>query len=306
MKKLFLLGLAITLFFACQKEQTQRYFSESPEIDSFKSSLTQYANGDWDAWSAHFADTTKFHVNSNKGISLEEFKNGQHEILSNFTSYGFLDKGSFIEMVLDSDDETWINYWGTWQGTLKANDKKIDIPVHITSRYIDGKVVDFYNYWDSAPLATELAEIEKVNNMPVEEKAIMTAINKVVEGWNAHDISNLRSLSTNKLTRTANGTVIANSIDEYETFMNTFVTGFPDFTVKLNNYDFKGNKLYIDWTVTGTHNGDFMGNAPTGKKIKTHGFSVWSMNKEGKFTREDAYYDNLDLFNQLGIAPPKA
>ena len=169
MKKLLLLGFAIILFVACQN-QPQRYFSESAEINSFNTSLEQYKNGEWDAWSAHFADTTKFHVNSNKGISLEEFKNGQHGITSNFSSYGFLDQGSFAEMVIDKDDETWVNYWATWQGTLKANDKKINIPVHITCRYIDGKVVDFYNYWDSAPLTTALAEIEAAKEAAAAEE----------------------------------------------------------------------------------------------------------------------------------------
>lgn len=306
MKKLFLLGLALILFIACQKEQTQRYFSESSEIDSFKSSVIEYANGDWDTWSSHFADTAKFYVNSNKAISLVEFKKGQQELLSNFSSYGFIEKGSFIEMVLDSDDETWINYWATWQGKLKANDQEISIPVHITQQYIDGKGVTLHNYWDSAPITAALGKIEAFNNLPDDEKAVMTAVNKVVEGWNAHDISNLKSLSVEKLKRTSNGILELNNIGDYEGFMKTFVTAFPDFKVSADKVDLKGNKVYINWTVTGTHNGDFMGNAATGKKIKTHGISVWTMNGNGKFVSEDAYYDNQVLFGQLGISAPAA
>jgi len=225
-------------------------------------------------------------------------------MLSNFSSYGFQDKDSFIEMVLDSEDETWVYYWANWHGTLKANGQEIDVPVHLASQYVDGKVVELHDYYDSAPITVALAEIEKANNMPVEEKVIMEAIDKVVKGWNDHDITNLKSLSIFNIKRITNGTTEINNIDEYEGFMKTFVTAFPDFKVSSDKVDFKDNKIYINWTVTGTHNGDFMGNAPTGKKIKTHGFSVWTMDSNGKFISEDAYYDNLVLFNQLGITPP--
>ena len=46
------------MFTACQQEQ--RYFSESPEIDSFKASISEYGSGNWEAWHSHFADTAKF------------------------------------------------------------------------------------------------------------------------------------------------------------------------------------------------------------------------------------------------------
>lgn len=304
MKNILLLGMSLIMLIACEK-QKQRYFIESPEINAFKASISEYGSGDWETWRTHFADTAKLYINSLKNISASDLENAQKEMLSSFSSYGFQEQGSFTEMVIDNDDETWVNYWANWHGTLKDNGKEIDVPVHITAQYIDGKVVEMYDYYDSSPIITALAEIEAYNAMPADEKAMMDAIDKVVAGWNAHDISNLKSLSIDNFIRTANGTIIANNIDEYEVFMNTFVTGFPDFAVKLDKYDIKGNKMYIDWTCTGTHNGDFMGNAPTGKKITTHGFSVWSMDKDGQLTREDAFYDNLEVFNQLGITPPK-
>ncbi len=39
----------------------------------------------------------------------------------------------------------------------------------------------------------------------------------------------------------------------------------------------------------------------------THGYSVWSFDRDGKVTREDAFFDNLELYNQLGytISAPK-
>lgn len=158
MKKLFLLGVTIILFTSCQ--QQQRYFSESAEIDLFKVSIADYGNGDWDGWRSHFADTAKLYVNSTKPITVSDLENAQKQLLSNFSSYSFLDKGSFIEMVLDAKDETWVYYWATWQGTLKANGEIIDVPVHIASQFKNGKIVQLVDYWDSAPITAALQKIE--------------------------------------------------------------------------------------------------------------------------------------------------
>lgn len=301
MRKLFLLGLTLIFITACEN-QKQRYFSESPEITSFKSSLEQYKNGDWDAWSSHFADTTKFHVNSNNGISIDEFKNGQLEILSNFTSYGFIDKGSFVEMVLDSEDETWVNYWATWRGKLKANNQEIDIPVHISSRYIDGKVVDFYNYWDSAPLTNALAEIEKANNMPVEEKAIAAAVDKLVnEFHNKKNTAILSEFLDDNYIRYMNDVKVATNPKELADAMNVFFTGFPDFKIKLlHKSPVFNNTQFLHWEMTGTNTGEFDGTPATGKKVKVTGLSRVHFNGEGRMDEENVFYDQLALMQQLG------
>jgi hypothetical protein len=159
MKKKLLLGLTLILLVACDQPK-QRYFSESPEIDSFKASITEYGNGDWDTWRTHFADTCKLYINSLKSIKVADLEAAQKELLSNFSSYGFQDKGAFAEMVVDKDEETWVNYWANWHGTLKENSKEIDVPVHITAQYINGKVVEMYDYYDSAPITLALQEIE--------------------------------------------------------------------------------------------------------------------------------------------------
>ena len=100
MRKILLLGLTLILFTSCQKKQ--RYFSESPELDMFKANISSYNNGDWDMWLTRFADTAKLYVNSLKSMTPADLENAQKELLSNFSSYGFQDKGSFAEMVVDA------------------------------------------------------------------------------------------------------------------------------------------------------------------------------------------------------------
>lgn len=47
-----------------------------------------------------------------------------------------------------------------------------------------------------------------------------------------------------------------------------------------------------------------MGNPATGKKINAHGYSVWLFDKDGKAAQEDAFYDNLVVYQQLGYSMP--
>tara|TARA_R110000868_G_scaffold82992_8_gene234430 strand:+ start:3903 stop:4817 length:915 start_codon:yes stop_codon:yes gene_type:complete len=300
MKKLPLLGLALLFLLSCNKEK-QRYFAHSPEMNSMKASITEYANGDWDAWSTHFADTAKFYVNSNKGLNIDEFKKGQLDLLSNFSSYGFVEKNSWMEMVVDTTEETWVNYWATWRGTLKATNREIDVPVHISSRFIDGKVVRLENYWDSAPITTALSKIEKENNLPVDEKAMLAQIDTFINEFNNNkDISVLSNILTDDYLRYLNGTKVATGAKELATNINVFHTGFPDLEVTIPHRSVNGNNVFVHWFFTGTNTGEFAGSPATGKKVKVEGLSRFHFNKDGKIDEEDVFYDNLSVMEQLG------
>ena len=137
MRNILLTGLAILLFAACNQEQ--RYTQNSPEIDSFKAVIEDYNNQDWDEMKTHYADTAKtFNNSSDMGMSIAEMIDYHKESLSNLESRGFLNKDQEYEMVVTDDGETWVNFWGDWEGTLKANGKKIKIPIHLTARAVIG------------------------------------------------------------------------------------------------------------------------------------------------------------------------
>jgi steroid delta-isomerase-like uncharacterized protein len=179
----------------------------------------------------------------------------------------------------------------------------IDVPVHLTYRFVDGKIVRTVGFWDPTEIVLGLQEIEAEKAMTADEKVIKKAIDDIVKAWNANDQVAMKAAMTDDLVRTENGNVIAKSSSEYASnLMDVFFTGFPDFKVSLDNYQIMGNKVLINWTCTGTNTGDFQGKT-TNKPITTHGMSLWTFDENGKASREDAYYDNLTLFQQLGYMP---
>ena len=68
-------------------------------------------------------------------------------------------------MVLTDDGKTWVNFWGTWKGTLAGNNKEITLAVHLTAQFIDKKIVQDHGYWDASEVVLSLQEIEAAKNM---------------------------------------------------------------------------------------------------------------------------------------------
>jgi predicted ester cyclase len=50
----------------------------------------------------------------------------------------------------------------------------------------------------------------------------------------------------------------------------------------------------------GTHKGEWLGLAPTGKKVTLKGVQIWRL-VDGKVVSKDSIGDFLDAFKQLGV-----
>ncbi len=303
MRNLVITGLAMLLMVACQKKET-RYTQQSPEIDTYKKAIENYNNRAYDT--SIYADSSQTFFNSiDKGMSAKEVVEYHTENDKNYSKRGFEEEGQEYEMVVDDQGRTWVNFWGTWSGTFAETGTTIKIPIHLTSRYINGKIVREYGYWDSSPMLLEMQKMEAQKNMPVDDKIISKTADAIVKAWNANNKQDMAAVMTANFIRTNNGEVIIRNPQEYGiNMMEAFHSGFPDFKVTMDNMQTLGNKAFINWTVSGTNTQPFQDNPATNKAINIHGFSVWTIQNDGKASREDAFFDNLVLYQQLGLSAP--
>lgn len=162
MKKVLIIAIASFFIVACQQPE-QRYSQSGPEVDLAKGIIANYEAGNWDEMRAVYADTARiYHNSADESISADENIDGNKETVAMMSSYGFRtgeDSGD-VEMVVTDKGETWVNYWGIWEGTMAANAQKLIIPVHITMQIADGKVVKEYGYWDTASLVLATQALE--------------------------------------------------------------------------------------------------------------------------------------------------
>lgn len=162
MKKAIILTTSVLmLLISCQNNQSQRFKTASKEIDMLTKGLSDYENANWSEWSKQYADSAKIFQNTwLEGVGPETVKNRHQELISNLSDYSFDKKDITMEQIIDDRGRTWVNFWGIWKGTLKANSKEIIIPVHLTIQFKNGKVIEEYGFWDTAKLKEELNKLE--------------------------------------------------------------------------------------------------------------------------------------------------
>ena len=163
MKKILFSVLLLLIILSCQVDTKERYTRTSTEIDLLKKGIEYYENADWDKWSEQYADSAKIYQNTWHVWSSPEVTKERHiDLISNLSSYGFEREDLIMERIIDDKGKIWVNSWGLWRGTLKANNKVIEIPVHLTVQFVDGKIIEECGFWNTAALNEELKNIETI------------------------------------------------------------------------------------------------------------------------------------------------
>ena len=161
MKKILLIAILIAFITSCKNEV--RYTQNSPEIDIYKKVIKDYEIGNWESLATHYSDTAKIlnNVTEKNAQSLAQMIAQNKQDATIFSSWKYVPEESEYEMVVTDKGETWVNFWGLWQGRLTANNQLYEIPVHITCRFIDGKIVKEIGYWDISALALDLQKLKE-------------------------------------------------------------------------------------------------------------------------------------------------
>jgi len=79
-------------------------------------------------------------------------------------------------------------------------------------------------------------------------------------------------------------------------------TGFPDMTETVEDLISEGDKVVGRFLMRGTHRGEFMGIAPTGRTVAMRGIDVVRF-ADGKISEFWYAEQMLELMQQLGAAP---
>ena len=80
-------------------------------------------------------------------------------------------------------------------------------------------------------------------------------------------------------------------------------TAFPDYHLAVEDEIAEGDKVVIRWTGRGTHTGEFMGIAPTGKQVTFSGISIYRL-ANCKVIEAWSNSDILGVMQQLGLVQP--
>ena len=88
--------------------------------------------------------------------------------------------------------------------------------------------------------------------------------------------------------------------EDYKKFELEFFKGFPDWIETIEDIIAEGDKVWVRFTATGTHMGEWLGLAPTGKKVTVKAVQMWRIDN-GKVVAKDSIMDSMDTFIKLGV-----
>ena len=134
--------------------------------------------------------------------------------------------------------------------------------------------------------------------MSIEENKALTL--RIYELSSQKDMTALFKLyDPNYIEHTRNGDY---DLKQLKKTTSLFFTAFPDSNFIVENMVAEKDKVAYQATIEGTHNGLFMGIAPTGKKIEMMNTSIKRI-INGKLVESWGTMDTLSVMQQLGITP---
>ena len=87
-------------------------------------------------------------------------------------------------------------------------------------------------------------------------------------------------------------------------FVEMYRSAYPDTRLAIGEMIAEGDLVAMTWTATGTHRGELMGIAPTGRSVTVSGIGVDRI-AGGQIVESWANYDALGMLAQLGALPAK-
>lgn len=93
-------------------------------------------------------------------------------------------------------------------------------------------------------------------------------------------------------------------LDGFKELVAMYRTAFPDLHLQIEEIiaGGMGETVAVRWSGTGTHQGELMGVAPTGKQVNSSGHTFFRLEK-GKIAEEWVQWNNLGLLQQIGAIP---
>ena len=88
-------------------------------------------------------------------------------------------------------------------------------------------------------------------------------------------------------------------LNDFKAFATSLRGAFPDWYATTDELVAEGTRVAERWTGRGTHQGEFQGIAPTGRRVTVAG-AVFYRFASGKITEFRGQFDGVALLQQLG------
>jgi predicted ester cyclase len=93
--------------------------------------------------------------------------------------------------------------------------------------------------------------------------------------------------------------------DGVKAVITSLRNAFSDFHLEIKDITVDDDKVWLRMVGSGTNDGSFMGNPPTGRRMQTDVFDICRV-ADGRIVEHWGVPDRLSVLFQLGLAQPPA
>jgi steroid delta-isomerase-like uncharacterized protein len=125
------------------------------------------------------------------------------------------------------------------------------------------------------------------------------------DAWNKRDFGAMRELHHPEYSYMGGDGQEQKGSDAGMAVAQMFASAFPDGRIDIVSIKEAGDTAIVEFVGRGTHEGELMGIAPTGKTLALPVCLVLEV-RDGKIYREREYMDIMTMMTQLGVMPTPA
>ena len=197
---------------------------------------------------------------------------------------------------------------GTMRGAfmgLAPTGKQATWEVIQTFRIVDGTIVESHGQADVLSMTQQLglAPVPGQERSPLsvdENKALVARF--IDEAFNRGNLAAIDALVATAYVNHAPGFPDTPGPESMKRFVTTHRTALPDYACTIEAQIAEGDLVVTRWTVRGTHQGELLGVAPTGRRVTLPGIVIDRI-ADGQLAETWLQADVLGMLQQLGALP---
>lgn len=166
----------------------------------------------------------------------------------------------------------------------------------------DGKITEAWNEFDFMKMYSQVGAFSLASNPAADENESVLR-RWFEEVWNNKSEAAIDEMLTDETVHHGLGgaeTTDVRGIENFKEFHRRFLSIFPDLQVTVEDVVAKGEKVAARFTARGTHTGDGLGIAPTGRQVEFSGSGICAI-RDGKFVEVWNEVDFMKMYSQLGV-----
>jgi steroid delta-isomerase-like uncharacterized protein len=143
---------------------------------------------------------------------------------------------------------------------------------------------------------------ERVGGASEQAEQNKVAARRMFDVLNSHDLAPMDELLTDDVVYHELPPGLPSGRAGYKAFSQMFLDAFPDLQLTIEDQIAEGDRVVSRVTGRGTHRGELLGIAPTGRRIEASGITIMRF-EGGRVAEEWEQLDMLGMMQQLGVMP---